>query len=78
MELLSDRYVVWVFFFFFFFLDDSSEGLQNAEQRKQFLQPLPDFLTKAFGFKQEDQIMPCIELEKEVNLGDYSYSLVMV
>ncbi|KAM3850905.1 mitotic checkpoint serine/threonine-protein kinase BUB1 beta [Vipera latastei] len=73
MELLSDRYVVWVFFFFFFFLDDSSEGLQNAEQRKQFLQPLPDFLTKAFGFKQEDQIVPCIELGKEVNLGNATY-----
>ncbi|XP_070787436.1 mitotic checkpoint serine/threonine-protein kinase BUB1 beta [Pituophis catenifer annectens] len=53
--------------------DDTSEGLQNAEQRKQFLQPLPDFLTQAFNFKQEDQIMPWIELEKEVNLGNATY-----
>ncbi|XP_032064854.1 mitotic checkpoint serine/threonine-protein kinase BUB1 beta [Thamnophis elegans] len=53
--------------------DDSSEGLQNAEQRKQLLQPLPDFLTEAFGFEQEDQIMPWIELEKEVNLGNAIY-----
>ncbi|KAG8126197.1 hypothetical protein E2320_021288 [Naja naja] len=53
--------------------DDSTEGLQNAEQCKQFLQPLPDFLTEASGFKQEDQIMPWIELEKEVNLGNATY-----
>ncbi|KAL7992467.1 hypothetical protein Chor_016723 [Crotalus horridus] len=53
--------------------DDSSEGLQNSERRKQFFQPLPDFLTEACGFKQEDQIMPWIELEKEVNLGNATY-----
>uniref|UniRef100_A0A8C5S0X3 BUB1 mitotic checkpoint serine/threonine kinase B n=1 Tax=Laticauda laticaudata TaxID=8630 RepID=A0A8C5S0X3_LATLA len=56
--------------------DDSTEGLKNAEQCKEFLQPLPDFLTEASGFKQEDQIMPWIELEKEVNLGNATYHVI--
>ncbi|XP_070612775.1 mitotic checkpoint serine/threonine-protein kinase BUB1 beta [Erythrolamprus reginae] len=53
--------------------DISSEGLQNAEQHKHFLQPLPNFLSEALDFKQEDEIMPWIELEKEVNIGDATY-----
>ncbi|KAM6467555.1 mitotic checkpoint serine/threonine-protein kinase BUB1 beta isoform 1-T2 [Liasis olivaceus] len=54
--------------------DDSPEGLQNTE-RKQFLQRLPDLLTKASGFKLEAQLMPWMELEKEVNLGNAIYHI---
>ncbi|XP_054827529.1 mitotic checkpoint serine/threonine-protein kinase BUB1 beta [Eublepharis macularius] len=54
---------------------NSAERLQYTEQRKQLLQPLQDFLTKTPYFKLEPQPMPWVELEKEVDIGNETYSV---
>lgn len=47
------------------------------EQYKQLLHPLPDLLTKSPNFKLEAQVMPWIELKKEVDLGNHYFSITV-
>nr|XP_056707054.1 mitotic checkpoint serine/threonine-protein kinase BUB1 beta [Euleptes europaea] len=57
------------------FSSNSAGGLQYKEQRKQLLQPLPDFLTKSPDLKLEPQPMPWMEVEKEVDIGNETYNI---
>ncbi|XP_033001003.1 mitotic checkpoint serine/threonine-protein kinase BUB1 beta [Lacerta agilis] len=54
----------------------SPDGLWNAEQRKQLLQPLLDLLTKSPDFRLEAQPMPWMELGNVVDIGSVKYSIV--
>ncbi|XP_048342627.1 mitotic checkpoint serine/threonine-protein kinase BUB1 beta isoform X2 [Sphaerodactylus townsendi] len=57
------------------FSNSSTEGSQYTEQRKQLMQNLLDFLIKSLDFKLEPQPMPWMELEKEVDIGNETYSI---
>ncbi|KFP57606.1 Mitotic checkpoint serine/threonine-protein kinase BUB1 beta, partial [Cathartes aura] len=55
--------------------DDVTQFLWNAEQRKKFLDPMPESLTASPDFHLETGALPVMEFEKDVELGNETYCI---
>ncbi|XP_009991852.1 PREDICTED: mitotic checkpoint serine/threonine-protein kinase BUB1 beta [Chaetura pelagica] len=55
--------------------DDVVQSLWGAEQRKKLLDPLPESLSAAPNLHVETGALPGLELEKDVELGNETYSI---
>ncbi|XP_050752802.1 mitotic checkpoint serine/threonine-protein kinase BUB1 beta isoform X3 [Gymnogyps californianus] len=55
--------------------DDVTQFLWNAEQRKKFLDPMPESLTAAPDFHLETGALPVMESERDVELGNETYCI---
>ncbi|KFZ62298.1 Mitotic checkpoint serine/threonine-protein kinase BUB1 beta, partial [Antrostomus carolinensis] len=55
--------------------DDVTQVLWSTEQRKKLLDPMPETLTAAPDFHLETGALPVMELEKDVELGNETYSI---
>ncbi|KGL99210.1 Mitotic checkpoint serine/threonine-protein kinase BUB1 beta, partial [Charadrius vociferus] len=55
--------------------DDVTRFLWSAEQRKKLLDPMPESLTASPDFHLETGTLPVMEIEKDVELGNETYSI---
>ncbi|KFP62255.1 Mitotic checkpoint serine/threonine-protein kinase BUB1 beta, partial [Cariama cristata] len=55
--------------------DDVTQFLWSAEQRKKLLDPVPESLTASPNFLLEAGALPVMEFEKDVELGNETYSI---
>ncbi|XP_051477247.1 mitotic checkpoint serine/threonine-protein kinase BUB1 beta isoform X2 [Apus apus] len=55
--------------------DDVVQSLWGAEQHKKLLDPLPESLSAAPNLHVETGVLPGLELEKDVELGNETYSI---
>ncbi|XP_015718803.1 mitotic checkpoint serine/threonine-protein kinase BUB1 beta [Coturnix japonica] len=55
--------------------DDATQFLWTAEQRKKLLDPVPESLTASPHFHLETGFLPVIEFEKDIELGNETYSI---
>ncbi|XP_052668040.1 mitotic checkpoint serine/threonine-protein kinase BUB1 beta isoform X1 [Harpia harpyja] len=55
--------------------DDVTQFLWSAEQRKKLLDPMPESLTAAPDFHLETGVLPVMEFEKDIELGNETYCI---
>ncbi|XP_010126512.1 PREDICTED: mitotic checkpoint serine/threonine-protein kinase BUB1 beta [Chlamydotis macqueenii] len=55
--------------------DDETQFLWSGEQRKKFLDPMPESLTAAPDFHLETGTLPVMEFEKDIELGNETYCI---
>uniref|UniRef100_A0A8B9MKL4 BUB1 N-terminal domain-containing protein n=1 Tax=Accipiter nisus TaxID=211598 RepID=A0A8B9MKL4_9AVES len=55
--------------------DDVTQFLWSAEQRKKLLDPMPESLTAAPDFHLETGVLPVMDFEKDIELGNETYCI---